>query len=655
MMKVSKLSLKGKLSLKRGKSDGETNVKDSHEEIQHHEDNLQTSLMESIEPPPPYSGLQNLGNTCFFNSVVQALRYTPGFQEGIKKLAHLVRDLDELEVDENGDDDTPGVTTHMRFLGQLDKLFRSMQKVEEHYLEEFEMRSSLSVYPEYLLNILKKIKPMFEGFLQHDAQELLCCFLSIVQDGCHELESRLKDKSSNTESLTSRISLQADCSPKGRLLGGKKPVKNEPSSGSEHLPRPSSSSVTRKIQLGKGNGEFVSHAGENAERQVKKKTLGIRRFKRPANQTTISMFGVTPENSIAQNGVEAMDTVCNAAKKIKVEPDDNTSTLGSKTKRRKSNAKVKNEQAKENKHELEVRTEENKLETQGLNEMCDLEHTKASTSVMEVMDAPPSETVSMGNDASCPSASDTNHLRLVERLFQGLVVMRTRCSECENFNERTEDFQEVGLPVQKMSDGGASQSNDPDLTPANLSLSWALAEYTCTERLTDKNKYFCERCMHHSEAERSVLFHKLPSVLIFHLKRFSTIFSGFYPEGSVSKVNTHLATPLTLMLTPWCSTECEQRHQQYELYAIVMHSGVTSSSGHYVCYAQVPTYSLKPVGREDDEQPGTVKPNKSKWARFDDDMVEVLSEEDMLAILCPITTVSHTSTPYLLFYREVTT
>lgn len=35
----------------------------------------------------------------------------------------------------------------------------------------------------------------------------------------------------------------------------------------------------------------------------------------------------------------------------------------------------------------------------------------------------------------------------MERLFQGQLVLRTRCLECESFTERREDFQDISVPV----------------------------------------------------------------------------------------------------------------------------------------------------------------------------------------------------------------
>lgn len=43
--------------------------------------------------------------------------------------------------------------------------------------------------------------------------------------------------------------------------------------------------------------------------------------------------------------------------------------------------------------------------------------------------------------------SPLDDLDLMTRLFQGQLVLRTRCLECESFTERREDFQDVSVPV----------------------------------------------------------------------------------------------------------------------------------------------------------------------------------------------------------------
>lgn len=42
---------------------------------------------------------------------------------------------------------------------------------------------------------------------------------------------------------------------------------------------------------------------------------------------------------------------------------------------------------------------------------------------------------------------NSDDLDLMTRLFQGQLVLRTRCLECESFTERREDFQDISVPV----------------------------------------------------------------------------------------------------------------------------------------------------------------------------------------------------------------
>lgn len=47
----------------------------------------------------------------------------------------------------------------------------------------------------------------------------------------------------------------------------------------------------------------------------------------------------------------------------------------------------------------------------------------------------------------------------MERMFQGKLVLRTRCLECERYTERREDFQNISVPVQE------DEPQSPDCSP----------------------------------------------------------------------------------------------------------------------------------------------------------------------------------------------
>lgn len=49
---------------------------------------------------------------------------------------------------------------------------------------------------------------------------------------------------------------------------------------------------------------------------------------------------------------------------------------------------------------------------------------------------------------------------LMERLFQGLLVLRTRCLECECHAKRREDFQDISAPVQADEHRGPDNSSE---------------------------------------------------------------------------------------------------------------------------------------------------------------------------------------------------
>lgn len=98
--------------------------------------------------------------------------------------------------------------------------------------------------------------------------------------------------------------------------------------------------------------------------------------------------------------------------------------------------------------------------------------------------------------------------------------------------------------------------------------------------------------------------------------------------AGLSKVNTPLQTPLSLSLEEWCTRPA--RGQRYQLFAVVMHSGITIGSGHYTAFVRVSDvrhFKLAPQPGEerkegevveDEEEDKEEKKTKEEPVEYDD-------------------------------------
>ncbi|KAH3692685.1 ubiquitin carboxyl-terminal hydrolase 1-like [Dreissena polymorpha] len=172
---------------------------------------------------------------------------------------------------------------------------------------------------------------------------------------------------------------------------------------------------------------------------------------------------------------------------------------------------------------------------------------------------------------------------MVERNFQGTMMLRTQCLVCETSWERNEDFHDISVPVRietldTDSDGGQ------EAMPPTHSLLDLIEASTEVEKLQQDNKYRCEKCNTYTEAERSIHYDVLPNILSLHLKRFS---SEAKRPGSLFKINDSINIPLVLPCLRYkCSTACLRPDHTYKLYGIVTHSGASLTSGHYLSYVR---------------------------------------------------------------------
>lgn len=500
----------------------------------------------------PFVGFSNLGNTCYLNSILQVLCYCPGFKRGVKQLCDVIskRDKEDKEhAAENKESMKDDLPASYEVICNLSSLIHSTEHLQVSYLSNPEnYDTELAAQPRRLLTTLRELNPMYEGYLQHDAQEVLQCILGNVQEACQGLKKEMKsllvhepaapqaeskepstpDLAEETEGLTGENGKRKSDNEVGNAKKKTKLTK-EPAPVEQRLTRSKRKPVLEK-QDDKGDRSKVSaDAAPTNHTQHKKSKLGLNWLKSSKQPSILSKF-------------RSLGKTDNSSKSSPAEPQ---------------NPDIK----------------------------PDPDQSKTEQPVQE--DCKPDK-----DQDTKTSQNETSEFELVEKLFQGQLVLRTRCLECECFTERREDFQDISVPVQENDPPRPEDSSDvsPDPRLEIKTLKWAISQFASVERIVGEDKYFCENCHHYTEAERSLLFDKIPEIVTIHLKCFAANSSEFDCYGGLSKVNTPLLTPLQLSLEEWST---KPSRDIYGLFAVVMHSGVTISSGHYTAYVKLSNLNLQ--------------------------------------------------------------
>ncbi|PWA21114.1 hypothetical protein CCH79_00009458 [Gambusia affinis] len=497
----------------------------------------------------PFVGLNNLGNTCYLNSILQVLYYCPGFREGVKNLYNLSK-RPEKSKDETA-------------------------KNEEH-----------------------------------DAQEVLQCILGYIQEACDTIrkEQELERKEDNDTDVKKENGVPSDSSfsvtesrtstdEDGQVSGKRK----------------------SDTEVGNAKKKPKSKKSESTEENVCRNKPFTRSKRKSSSDITV-------DSAQSKEGEQEQ-----AEEKKNLNPDEEKDEKAS---------------SKERSGKRKKRGTLGWLRSSGkqpsifskfysVGKISSTNPKPQNKSEPENRPSEKPKQKSTQQSAARKSDKDQTEkqqdvLGLMEKLFQGRLVLRTRCLECESFTERREDFQDISVPVL---DDQPASPEDPseDPKPEMKTLTWAISQFASVERIVGEDKYFCETCHHYTEAERSLLFDKTPEVITIHLKRFSASSLEVDPYAGLSKVNTPLQTPLTLSLNEWCTKPSAATGQQYELFAVVMHSGVSISSGHYTTYIRMADLKDVKVWLQDKKEKVTEEDLKESKERaqtdenttFDDGEVSV--------------------------------
>ncbi|KAF5363746.1 hypothetical protein D9756_000192 [Leucocoprinus leucothites] len=146
----------------------------------------------------------------------------------------------------------------------------------------------------------------------------------------------------------------------------------------------------------------------------------------------------------------------------------------------------------------------------------------------------------------------------VHKIFGGKLRSRVSCQSCGHNSDTFDRILDLSLDIIKAD-----------------SLKEALKSFILPDYLKGADKYKCEKCKKHVNAEKRFTVHEAPPVLTVHLKRFS-------PLGR--KIGHHVTYDETLSLQPYMSKDAFG--PMYTLYGIICHAGGGPNSGHYYAYVK---------------------------------------------------------------------
>ncbi|XP_041270764.1 ubiquitin carboxyl-terminal hydrolase 45 isoform X1 [Onychostruthus taczanowskii] len=573
----------------------------------------------------PVKGINNLGNTCFFNAVMQNLAQTHLLNElmyeikekGTKlKICHTSdSQLDPLVVNLS----SPGPLTSAMFL-----FLHSMREAGKGPLS-----------PKVLFSQLCQKAPRFKGFQQQDSQELLHYLLDAIR-----IEETKRIQTGILKAFNNPTTKTADEETRKKVKAyGREGVKMN---------------FIDRIFVGELTSTVMCEECENIS-TVKEPFIDLslpiieERVAKPVPLGRTGKSKSVQEADLGQYNCSSIGTLNNQPKIVKkhtLTKDKNQLNHERRLARKASSKEEERSpvimQEKAKKLELEgssgvlypkdpcAEAAVNGSQTEG----SEKEASRSESSFDADSEASESESASKQTALSPPSSvSDvhvnhlnpkTPHNKPGESNEEMISSSISKLSFCDPVNEDKKSScgdPALGLSNNSMfSVGKSSLSQNPQNAFQTLSQSYitsskecsvqsCLYQFTSVELLMGNNKLLCESCTErkqkyqkktnstekkmegvYTNARKQLLISSVPAILILHLKRFHQ--AGL----SLRKVNRHVDFPLILDLAPFCAASCKNvmdgARVLYSLYGIVEHSG-SMRGGHYAAYVKVRTSSKK--------------------------------------------------------------
>ncbi|KAK1444382.1 ubiquitin carboxyl-terminal hydrolase domain containing protein [Babesia gibsoni] len=193
---------------------------------------------------------------------------------------------------------------------------------------------------------------------------------------------------------------------------------------------------------------------------------------------------------------------------------------------------------------------------------------------------------------------------LWKRVFMGMILRRIKCMHCKTLSDNSEVAADFNFPISNLN-----------------SIQEIFDDYCKIEPLRGENRYFCSKCNKYRDADMWNVIASPPSHLIVILNRQVWITDSM--EGSqktgANKQLRHVKIDEKLRICQF----------DYRLYGCILHSGESTTSGHYYF-----------IGRDSELQ--------SNWHMCDDSQVRPVTSSTINDISEDS---SNSQVPYVIFYR----